>query len=182
MVNFSELECLFKENLSKYHFIALDSVDSTSTYLKRVAKKRLEPSFCITKRQTKGYGQRQRQWLSNEGSLTFSLLCRFDVAPNELDGLSQLIGVSLIESLGNLFTDRLYLKWPNDIYSDSGKVAGLLVECVKFDDLSCWLVIGIGINTTSIDLSMLNAKNIPHPISYLKKIKKRGGGIFFYML
>ncbi len=155
-------------------------MSSTSAYLKERAKVHLEPTFCIAALQTQGYGQRQRQWLSNEGSLTFSLLCRFNIPLHELDGLSQMIALSLIESLGSFFDDRLYLKWPNDIYSDSGKIAGLLIESVKHDACSCWLVIGIGINTSFIELSSLKQKNPPPTsASFLKKISQEGGGDFF---
>ena len=182
MVVFAELKALFKTALPKYHFIALNHVNSTSTYLKNRAKEQLEPTFCITALQTDGYGQRQRQWLSNEDSLTFSVLCCFDTPLNELDGLSQMIGLSLVELLSSFFDDRLYLKWPNDIYSDSGKVAGLLIESVKYDEDSCWLVIGIGINTSFIELSRLNQKNfLPPSISYLKKMSKEKEEVFFLL-
>jgi BirA family biotin operon repressor/biotin-[acetyl-CoA-carboxylase] ligase len=180
MVVFSELKALLKRALPKYHFIALSHVNSTSTYLKKRAKEQLEPTFCIATLQTGGYGQRQRQWLSNEDSLTFSVLCRFGTPLNELNGLSQMVGLNLIESLSSFFDDKLYLKWPNDIYSDSGKVAGLLIESVKYDDSSCWLVIGIGINTSFIEFSSLNQKNSPPPsISYLKKMSKVKGEALF---
>ncbi|MCF6254564.1 MAG: biotin--[acetyl-CoA-carboxylase] ligase [Thiomicrorhabdus sp.] len=182
MVIFSELETFFKVSLPMYHFIALKQVDSTSAYLKKRSKTYLEPTFCIAAQQTQGYGQRQRQWLSNEDSLTFSLLCRFDVPLNELDGLSQMIALSLIDSLSDFFEDKLYLKWPNDIYSDSGKVAGLLIESVKYDDGSCWLVIGIGINTSFIELSSLNQKNSPPSIAaFLKKSSREGGENLFLL-
>lgn len=182
MVVFDELKALFKTALPKYHFIALSHVNSTSRYLKRRAKESLESTFCITALQTDGYGQRQREWLSNEDSLTFSVLCYFDSSLNELDGLSQMVGLSLVESLSSFFDDRLYIKWPNDIYSDSGKVAGLLIESVKYDKDSCWLVIGVGINISFIDISKLNQQNpIPFSASYLKKISKKKGDMFFLL-
>ena len=52
-----------------------------------------------------------------------------------------MIGLHLIDALAESFDDKLSIKWPNDIYSDSGKVAGLLIESVKFDCDYCWFVV-----------------------------------------
>ncbi|VAW48719.1 hypothetical protein MNBD_GAMMA03-657 [hydrothermal vent metagenome] len=168
-MNFSKIESIFKMNGLDYQFVGLEYVDSTSAYLKRQAKKKLQPIFCIASFQSDGYGQRKRQWFSNENSLTFSLLCHFSAPINALEGLSQIIGLKLIESLEEFFNDKLFIKWPNDLYSDSGKVAGLLIECVAFEKDSCWLVIGVGINRSSMDLSNEAVKVAGYPISYLKK-------------
>ena len=61
MISFSKIESLFKVQHLNYHFVGLERVDSTSAYLKRLAKRSLKPTFGITKWQTDGYGQRQRQ-------------------------------------------------------------------------------------------------------------------------
>jgi len=166
-MDLSKLESLFKMNDLNYQFIGLKQVDSTSAYLKRQAKIRLEPTFCIAQLQTDGYGQRQRQWLSNEDSLTFSVLCRFSAPIHALEGLSQVIGLALSEALAEICHEKISIKWPNDLYLEAGKVAGLLIECVKFDENSCWLVIGVGINRSLMDFSKSSSKAPSYSVAYL---------------
>ncbi len=178
-MNFSKVESLFKKSDLNYKFVGLERVDSTSSYLKRQAKIKLQSMFCITNAQSDGYGQRQRQWLSNEHSWTFSVLCRFSVPVHELEGLSQIIGLTLIDSLANFFNDQLFIKWPNDLYSDYGKMAGLLIECVAFDQDACWLVIGVGINRFSMDIPSVVIKEAGYPISFLKSPKEEESMAFF---
>ncbi len=130
-----------------YEVIALDTVDSTSRYLKDyVAENRPgKPIFCTTKVQTSGYGQQKRSWVTNQDSAIFSLAYPLD-AGFELSGLLSLhIAALLHQSLNELTSHTLYLKWPNDIFNGQGKVAGMLIEQVLKKDYRA-LIIGIGIN------------------------------------
>lgn len=132
---------------SPYEIISLDTVDSTSRYLKEyVAENRpSKPIFCTTKIQTSGYGQQKRSWITNQDSAIFSLAYPLD-AGFELSGLLSLqIAALLHQSLNELTADALYLKWPNDIFNGQGKVAGILIEQVLKKDYRA-LIIGIGIN------------------------------------
>jgi biotin-[acetyl-CoA-carboxylase] ligase BirA-like protein len=130
-----------------YEVIALETVDSTSRYLKEyVAEKRpIKPIFCTTKIQTSGYGQQKRSWVTNQESAIFSLAYPLE-AGFELSGLLSLhIAALLHQSLNELTADTLYLKWPNDLFNGQGKVAGMLIEQVLKKDYRA-LIIGIGIN------------------------------------
>lgn len=47
------------------------------------------------------------------------------------------------------------IKWPNDVWIDGRKVAGILVEARPDHDIECsWVVIGIGLNTR-VELTQL---------------------------
>ncbi len=130
-----------------YEIISLETVDSTSRYLKDyVAENRpSKPIFCTTKIQTSGYGQQKRSWVTNQDSAIFSLAFPLD-AGFEISGLLSLhIAALLHQSLNELTADTLYLKWPNDIFNGHGKVAGMLIEQVLKKDYRA-LIIGIGIN------------------------------------
>ena len=130
-----------------YEVISLDTVDSTSRYLKEyVAENRpSKPIFCTTKIQTSGYGQQKRSWITNQDSAIFSLAYPLD-AGFEISGLLSLqIATLLHQTLNELTVDTLYLKWPNDIFNGQGKVAGMLIEQVLKKDYRA-LIIGIGIN------------------------------------
>jgi BirA family biotin operon repressor/biotin-[acetyl-CoA-carboxylase] ligase len=99
--------------------------------------------------QTAGRGRRGRIWHSGLGTgLTFSLLWRFDCGLNALSGLSLAVGVAIVRALNKLGAQGVRLKWPNDIMTAQGKLAGVLIEA-QGDMLGpSAVVIGIGLNCT----------------------------------
>jgi len=99
--------------------------------------------------QTAGRGRMGRTWHSGLGTaLTFSMLWRFDCGLNALSGLSMAIGVAQMRVLNSLDARGIQLKWPNDIVTGQGKLAGILVEA-QGDMLGpSAAVIGIGLNCT----------------------------------
>src|SRR5665647_967788 len=99
--------------------------------------------------QTAGRGRMGRTWHSGLGTaLTFSLLWRFDCGLNALSGLSLAVGVAVVRALDRLGAQGVQLKWPNDIMTGQGKLAGVLIEA-QGDMLGpSAVVIGIGLNCT----------------------------------
>ena len=99
--------------------------------------------------QTAGRGRMGRIWHSGLGTaLTFSLLWRFDCGLNTLSGLSLAVGVAIVRALNKLGAQGVQLKWPNDILTEQGKLAGVLIEA-QGDMLGpSAVVIGIGLNCT----------------------------------
>jgi BirA family biotin operon repressor/biotin-[acetyl-CoA-carboxylase] ligase len=99
--------------------------------------------------QTAGRGRMGRPWHSGLGTaLTFSLLWRFDCGLNDLSGLSLAVAVAIVRALVKLGAQGVKLKWPNDILTGQGKLAGVLVEA-QGDMLGpSAVVIGIGLNCT----------------------------------
>ncbi|HEU0188658.1 MAG TPA: biotin--[acetyl-CoA-carboxylase] ligase [Gallionella sp.] len=99
--------------------------------------------------QTAGRGRLGRSWRSGLGTaLTFSMLWRFDCGLNALSGLSLGVGVAVVRALKKLGAQDVKLKWPNDILTEQGKLAGVLIEA-QGDMLGpSTVVIGIGLNYT----------------------------------
>ena len=99
--------------------------------------------------QTAGRGRMGRLWHSGLGTaLTFSLLWRFDCGLNDLPGLSLAVAVAIVRALDKLGAQGVKLKWPNDILTGQGKLAGVLIEA-QGDMLGpSAVVIGIGLNCT----------------------------------
>lgn len=128
-------------------------IDSTNTELMRRARAgQIDPVLLVAQRQTAGRGRLGRQWFSgesegagtrdNEGplpSLMFSL--GLPLAPVEWSGLSLAVGLSIVESLH----PDLQLKWPNDVWWQSRKLAGILIETASLGDMR-YVVVGVGIN------------------------------------
>ena len=119
----------------------LPEIDSTNTELMRRARAGLtEPTLLVAERQTAGRGRLGRPWQSAVGdSLTFSLGLPF--SPKDWSGLSLAVGLSVAESLHA----DIGLKWPNDLWWQERKLAGILIEAATAGGHS-QVVIGIGIN------------------------------------
>jgi BirA family biotin operon repressor/biotin-[acetyl-CoA-carboxylase] ligase len=99
--------------------------------------------------QTAGRGRMGRVWHSGLGTaLTFSLLWRFDCGLNALSGLSLAVGVAVVRALDKLGAQGIQLKWPNDILTEQGKMAGVLIEAHGDMLGPSDVVIGIGLNCT----------------------------------
>ena len=91
--------------------------------------------------QTSGRGRRDRKWNSIEKCYAGSWIVAEDTEVNP--GLLQLSGgLAVIKSIQS---DRLKLKWPNDILIDERKLCGVLVEGKSSQD-STKVILGIGIN------------------------------------
>ena len=116
----------------------------------------IDPVARIAQEQTSGKGRAGRVWLSNpEDTLCFSLAYPFHKRPNELSGLSLVIGLAVLtgiaEALGTteaaLHQQGLRLKWPNDLLLNNAKLGGILIEGGQSNpSLPTWMVIGLGLN------------------------------------
>lgn len=131
----------------------LPEIDSTNTELMRRARAgRLEPVLLVAERQTAGRGRLGRDWSSDTEALgrtlTFSL--GLPLAPPDWSGLSLAVGLSIVQALH----PRLQLKWPNDVWLDERKLAGILIETASFGT-ERYVVIGIGINIVAPDAAGL---------------------------
>ena len=122
----------------------LPQVDSTNTELMRRARAgQTEPILLVAERQTAGRGRLGRDWQSDTqtgvATLTFSL--GLPLQPADWSGLSLAVGLAVVESLH----PSLQLKWPNDVWLQERKLAGILIETTSIGDVR-YAVIGIGIN------------------------------------
>ena len=125
-----------------------DVLDSTNSVLMQAAVTGAVHRSCyVAELQRNGRGRRGRTWHMNfGGSLTFSLLWRFNQGAGFLSGLSLAVGVALVRSLRDLGLSDASLKWPNDVLYQYRKMAGILIE-LQGDVLGpSAAVIGIGLN------------------------------------
>ena len=117
--------------------------------------------------QTAGRGRRGKQWLSPLGaSLYFSTHWRFEQGINATMGLSLVVGIAIVDALSQLGVNDLGLKWPNDIYFQGRKLAGILVELEGQGSDACDIIIGAGVN---VQLPSDAAKNIDQPFADLSQ-------------
>lgn len=125
-----------------------DEVDSTSTRLMQRAAQGAPSGTCLVAEwQSAGRGRRGRSWVGSlGGSLTFSILWRFERGAGHLGGLSLAVGVAVARALSACGVERVQVKWPNDVVCDFRKIAGILVEASGDSQGPSVAVIGAGIN------------------------------------
>jgi BirA family transcriptional regulator, biotin operon repressor / biotin---[acetyl-CoA-carboxylase] ligase len=122
--------------------VRFDTLDSTNEEARRLAAAGdTGPVWIAARVQSKGRGRRGNSWISEPGNLFATLLL---AAPHataaQLGFAASLAAGDVIASYAA--TDRVRLKWPNDVLLDNRKVAGLLLEAVGPGTVA----IGVGIN------------------------------------
>lgn len=97
--------------------------------------------------QTAGRGRRGKPWFSPFGSnLYISIYWPLTDGINSAMGLSLVVGVAVADALTALGIKDVGVKWPNDVYVEHKKLAGILVELDSRSDGQSTSVIGIGVN------------------------------------
>ncbi|ATE67054.1 biotin--[acetyl-CoA-carboxylase] ligase [Rhizorhabdus dicambivorans] len=101
-----------------------------------------EGSWLRAGTQSGGRGRQGRQWVSPPGNLYASTLVRRMSGDPPAPSLAMVAAVALDALLqGWLSTDRLVIKWPNDLLADGAKISGILLE-----GTGDAVVVGIGVN------------------------------------
>ncbi len=116
--------------------VTLDSVESTQD-----AAIELElrvGDVCRTFNQTSGRGRRGNKWES-KGGVAVTVVLQSATAH-----LPIAVAATLASQLNNLIpSKRVSIKWPNDLYVDSNKLSGILIEQ---RDGKCLVGVGVNVN------------------------------------
>lgn len=129
-------------------------IDSTSSWLidrLRVADA-VSGDVCLADTQTAGRGRRGRSWSSQAtGNLYLSVAWTAMNPRMSAASVTLALGLNVAETLAAQTGAPIGLKWPNDVYLDNRKLAGILVEGVTGPTGSHW-VIGVGLNLVAPQL------------------------------
>jgi BirA family transcriptional regulator, biotin operon repressor / biotin---[acetyl-CoA-carboxylase] ligase len=99
----------------------------------------------FTRQQTAGRGQHGRIWHSPPGVLTASFVLK-EIPVVQLATLSLVTGVAVIHAVEE-WVPGVKMKWPNDVFLQGRKLAGVLCESsIKSSDASARVVVGVGLN------------------------------------
>ena len=131
----------------RHHF---RKTDSTNARARDLAEGGAPSGTVVTAdEQTAGRGRRGRRWSAPPRS---ALLCSAILSPlTERHRLLPLaVPTAVCEAIDRLAPVQARVKWPNDVWIDEKKAAGVLIEARPPD----WAVIGVGLNL-SIDPQQL---------------------------
>jgi len=106
----------------------------------------------LADQQTRGRGAHGRQWLSPPGSdLYFSVITRPAVEPASTALITLATGLGVRDAVAALLPGRSVLvKWPNDIWIERRKCAGVLVESRTVGMRIDSVIIGVGLNVNRV--------------------------------
>ena len=116
--------------------------DSTNDRARKLAEDGAPSGTVVTaSEQTAGRGRRGRVWTAPAGK---ALLYSAILSPLELEHvlLPLSVPVAVCEAIEAAGAGPTQIKWPNDVWLDQAKVAGVLIEARPPE----WAVIGIGVN------------------------------------
>ena len=127
-------------------FLKFNEIDSTNNYMKENISSFEKYDIVSAKIQTSGRGRRGNVWLSPEGMALFSFLLKPEKTLSIIEAtkLPLLAGISTLTALKKIKDGAYSFKWTNDVFLNSKKLCGILIERVKDD-----FVVGIGINVAN---------------------------------
>lgn len=140
-------EEVISRQLNQGKVTVLPVIDSTNQYLLERIPTLNSGDCCVAEYQQAGRGRRGRKWFSPFGAnLYLSMFWRLEQGPAAAIGLSLVIGIVMAEVLHDLGADKVRVKWPNDLYLNDRKLAGILVELTGKTGDAAQIVIGAGLN------------------------------------
>ncbi|CAN5422505.1 biotin--[acetyl-CoA-carboxylase] ligase [soil metagenome] len=148
-----------------YSFHLLTQVDSTNMYAMELVYAGLAGNGAVffTNYQSKGKGQRGKEWISAPGeSILMSIVLDTNrLTPSQSFRLSAAIALAVKDFIEFVTGAEICIKWPNDLYSGDRKAGGILIENIIKDGMLRWSVVGIGINVNQLKFP----ENLPNPVS-----------------
>lgn len=147
------------------NMVELDAVDSTNNYAKSLLSnsKPTEGTVILAHEQFAGRGQAGSSWQTAPGlNITLSII----LYPARLEAVNQFY-LSMAIALGvkdfceTLVPEEFKIKWPNDVFHNNSKVAGILIENTIASGSIQTSVVGIGINLNQQTFS----EDLPHATS-----------------
>lgn len=103
-------------------------------------------TMVLADEQTAGRGRGGKTWQSSPGAGLWLTLIERPPETSGLGVMSLRVGLAAADALDRFAAEPIRVKWPNDLYVDQGKLAGILVEARWREQAVEWVAIGLGVN------------------------------------
>jgi BirA family biotin operon repressor/biotin-[acetyl-CoA-carboxylase] ligase len=152
-----------RESLFRYFPVTGSTMDRAREY----ALQGLPAGTIITAgKQTAGKGRNGRSWDSAQGGLFCTVIDRPSIALGDYCLPVMAYQIAVARAVSSLCGKPARVRWPNDIYIDQRKIAGLITELEGQGDMVQWLAIGIGVNVNNaVSLAAPSSKAAPSPMA-----------------
>ena len=138
-----------------YHYI--HRVSSTNDAVLRIAADGgPHGATVVAEEQTQGRGRLRRPWISPPGTgIYVSFLLTTPIPVRNAPLTTLVAALALTRVIRRDYALPAAIKWPNDVLIGSRKLSGILTEIQSDQELTKFIVIGVGINVsqTAADLS-----------------------------
>ncbi|MFL5740919.1 MAG: biotin--[acetyl-CoA-carboxylase] ligase [Flavisolibacter sp.] len=145
-------------------FIELPTVDSTNNYAMGLVRAAMAQhgTAVFAHEQTRGKGQRNRQWASQKDqNIALSLILETGSLPSsQLFILSMAVALAVWRFFNRYVAKDIKIKWPNDLYWRDRKAAGILIENLWQGGAWNFAIAGIGININQTSFAELSSKAV----------------------
>lgn len=141
-------------------FYYFDRISSTQDFAFKIIKrkKKIRPSVIICNIQSSGKGRKGYLWSSPKGGIWVSVFLETALNLEDLFFFAMVSAICICETIEKKTNLKPKVKWPNDIFVNGKKLAGILLDVQPTTD-KCKnkIIIGIGINTNN-DLNLTKSK------------------------
>lgn len=138
-----------------YSLIELSSVDSTNNYAANVLSDGSVADFTVilAHNQTAGRGQRGSVWQTapNKNLTASVIVTAIHLPASQHFLLNMAVSLSVHKLLRHVIKKDIFVKWPNDIWVEDSKIAGLLIENTIHGNTINESIIGLGLNLNQTD-------------------------------
>lgn len=108
-------------------------------------------SVYIADSQSRGRGRHGKTWSARRGeNLLVSILLRPNLKPSTASSFTLGVGLAVRDAIAPHLTQPVQVKWPNDIWINTQKLGGILVESNLVGSKLDHLVVGIGLNVHTL--------------------------------
>ncbi|MFA6938489.1 MAG: biotin--[acetyl-CoA-carboxylase] ligase [Treponema sp.] len=132
-------------------FIHFAQTKSTMIEAHRIAEEDSSNScskIITSDKQTEGQGHNNHKWVTTKGSLAYTVITHNKLSVSESHRITMASQIALANVLTKIDQRKFYVRWPNDVWSEKGKVAGVLDELSASGSLCRWINLGVGVNLT----------------------------------
>jgi BirA family biotin operon repressor/biotin-[acetyl-CoA-carboxylase] ligase len=147
----------------EFNIYPVEETKSTNSHLKSMAatSKVDEGTVILADYQSGGRGQGDNIWQADRGlNILCSILLKPEIDALHFFSLTTMFSLALTDMLKDLFVEA-QIKWPNDIYYENSKLAGLLIENSLTGPVINQSIAGIGLNVNQKEFPSW----IPNPVS-----------------
>lgn len=129
--------------------ICYQTIDSTQSEAHTFAKEdAAHGTVIVASEQKKGRGRLGRLWYSEKDmGVWISIILRPSFGIKEANHITLITSIVINRTLQKLYGIESKIKWPNDIYINDKKCAGILCEMQGDQEDLHYLIVGVGINT-----------------------------------
>lgn len=140
----------------------VERTESTNTLMRELIARGNPPEYIYAGYQTAGRGQQGNGW---ESAPDENLLCSILIEREKTVALKEespfYMNVAVSVAVQRLLGEGFTIKWPNDIYWQDKKVAGILIENAIVGNQVAYSIAGIGLNVNQTEF----LSGAPNPIS-----------------